>query len=50
LKCRQILTHPKSYVEVHRAGKPAEIKYEDDVLSGDHVLPNFTLAVKDIFR
>ncbi|MCI0712252.1 MAG: Uma2 family endonuclease [Chloroflexi bacterium] len=38
------------YVEVHRAGKPAEIKVEGDTLSGDNVLPGFTLAVKDIFR
>lgn len=38
------------YVEVHRAGKPAEIKYENDTLSGDSILPDFKLAVKDIFR
>lgn len=38
------------YVEVHRAGKPAEIKVEGDILSGDHVLPDFKLAVTDIFK
>lgn len=37
-------------VEVYRPGKPVEIADENGTLTGDNVLPGFTLAVKDIFQ
>lgn len=37
-------------VEVYRPGKPVEVLDERGSLSGDDVLPGFTLAVKDIFQ
>lgn len=44
-----VLDPEKQLVEVYRAGKPVEVLNIDGTLSGDDVLPGFTLAVKDIF-
>ncbi len=37
------------FVEVHHPEKPLHVLDEGDTLTGDEVLPGFTLAVKDIF-
>lgn len=36
-------------VAVHRPGKPVDVLRGDDALSGDDILPGFTLKVADIF-
>lgn len=37
-------------IEVYRPGKPVEVVDEDGTLSGEGVLPGFTLPVRDIFQ
>jgi Uma2 family endonuclease len=44
-----VIDPEKQLVEVYRSGKPVEVLNIEGTLSGDDVLPGFTLAVKDIF-
>lgn len=45
-----IVRSDDGYIEVHRAGKSPQIKYKDDELYGDDVLPNLRIKVSDILK
>lgn len=44
-----VIDPEKQLVEIYRPGKPVEVLDMEGTVSGDEVLPDFTLAVKDIF-
>jgi len=44
-----VVNSEEKYVEVHTPGQPAKRLSEKDTLDGGTVLPDFILAVKDIF-